>query len=96
MHDAADTKKPLTPISAPSSDLKRWQPVYIEQGMLTKKGGYSTRGEQAQSIRYQDGDNTYAFVELDKNAQWFLKGVGGRSVRKGDLKPVQAMQFITS
>ena len=62
--------------------------------MLTIKGGYSTRGEQAPSIQYQDGDNTHVFVELDKNAQWLLKGVGGRSVRKGDLKPVTVLQLL--
>ena len=34
------------------------------------------------------------FVELDKDTVWFLKGVGGAKIAKGDLKPVQVLQEI--
>jgi len=40
------------------------------------------------------GGDTYVFAELDKNATWFLKGVGGAKVRKGDLKAVQVMGLL--
>ena len=64
------------------------------QNVLTIRGGYNTRGGAAQSIQYKDGDTTLTFVELDKNSEWFLKGVGGLNIQKGDLKSVQVMQLI--
>jgi hypothetical protein len=58
------------------------------------KGGYNKRAESAACIEYQSGDTTHVFVELDKNAPWFLKGVGGPKIQKGDLKPVQVIQLL--
>ena len=64
------------------------------QNVLNIRGGYNSRGGAAQSIQYKDGDTTLTFVELDKNSEWFLKGVGGPNIQKGDLKAVQAIQFV--
>ena len=94
MHDVADTDAPLTPTLSPSSGKGRWQPVSIVTGIVSIKGGYNTRGEAAQSIQYQIRDTTHLFVELDKNAPWFLKGVGGLGARQGDSKQVQAMTLL--
>ena len=66
----------------------------IVTGIVSIKGGYNTRGEAAQSIQYQIRDTTHLFVELDKNAPWFLKGVGGTKIQKGDLKPVKALELL--
>jgi hypothetical protein len=62
--------------------------------LLNIKGGVNTRGELATSVHYQVGDAIHVFVELDKNARWFLKGVGGTTVRKGDLKHVHALTML--
>ena len=66
----------------------------IEMGLLSIKGGYNTRGEAAPCIQYKTGDITHTFVKLDKNAPWFLKGVGGPRIQKGDLKPVQVLGLL--
>lgn len=84
---------PLPPVSA-TRGKSRWAPVSVEQGIVNIKGGYNKRGEAAHSIQYQVGGATHVFVELDKNAHWFLKGVGGPGVQKGALKPVHAMQLL--
>ena len=34
------------------------------------------------------------FLELDKNAAWFLKGVGGPKTQKGSLKAVDVLQLL--
>ena len=62
--------------------------------MVNIDGGYNTRGEPAKSIVYGVGKASHTFVALDKNAAWFLRGVAGPAVRKGDLKAVQVMQVI--
>ena len=94
MHDVADTDAPLTPTLSPSSGKGHWRPVSIETGLVSIKGGYNTRGEAAHSIQYQIHDTTHLFVELDKNAPWFLKGVGGTKIQKGDLKPVRVLDVL--
>ena len=93
---AMPPKTQLRPISTPSSGKSQWHPVSIEQGIVNIKGGYNARGEAGQSIQYQVDDTIHVFVELDKNASWFLKGVGGSKVQKGDLKPVQVMNLLRS
>ena len=90
MSDVVHTKKPIAPLSASS----RWKSVSITQDTVTIQGGYSTRGEAAPTVQYKVGDTTQIFVELDKNASWFLKGVGGPKVQKGDLKAVEVMQLL--
>jgi hypothetical protein len=46
-------------------------------------GGYNTIGDSVKCIVYNDGGTAHRFVELDKNAAWFLKGVGGIKTQKG-------------
>ena len=94
MLDAAHTPNPLTPLSTPSSGTSRWKPVSIVTGIINIKGGYNTRGEAAEGIQYQIHDTTHQFVKLDKNAAWFLKGVGGVKAQKGDLKPVTVIELL--
>ena len=90
MSDAVHTKKCIAPLSASRS----WKSVSITQNTVTIQGGYSTRGEAAPTVQYKVGDTTETFVELDKNASWFLKGVGGSKAKKGDLKAVEVMQVL--
>ena len=83
-HDDAHVKKRLTPPGAKTN----WRPVSLEQDMINVKGGYNTRGESGRIISYEIDKVTHVFVELDKNAEWFLKGVGGPEVQRGDLTVV--------
>lgn len=91
MSEVARTGTPLAPLSNSSN---RWKPVSVTRDTVIIKGGYSTRGESAPTVEYQVGDATHTFVELDKNATWFLKGVGGPRVQKGDSKAVEVVQFL--
>ena len=71
-----------------------WHPVSIVSGYISIKGGYNPRGEAAESIEYKMGEKVYMFVELCKNAPWFVKGVGGPKVQKGELKAVRVHGLI--
>ena len=87
---------PLTPIAAPIITIRQWRHVSIIQifsGSVIIKG-YSTRGGPARSIQYPIGDTTHLFVELDKNASWFLKGAGGMKMKRGGLKPVKVLDML--
>ena len=76
-----------------SIDQGKWSDISIEHGQVTIKGGFNRKGELANAIQYQCADNTtHTFVALQKDALWFVNGVGG--VRKGDLKAVNVLQMI--
>ena len=82
-----------TPVS--SSGPSRWQPVSVETGLVSIAGGYSRKYFNAPSVRFAvPGETEHVFVHLDKNAHWFLKGVGGGKYQKGDLGPVQVLQLL--
>ena len=72
----------------------KWRPVQVTQTLWNVSGGFSTGFLTVNSIDYTVGDTTHTFVQLDKNAPWFLKGVGGAKTKKGDLKAVQVLQDI--
>jgi len=92
--DARRRAGPQRPVSAGTNGQRKWRPVEIMHSMVNIHGGYNTRGEPARSIEYTVGGTLHTFVALDKNAPWFLKGVGGSGVRKGDLKSVHVMQMM--
>ena len=93
---AVDTKEVLKPVSASlkGSSRGRWHEVTVEDGHVTIKGGYNNHAEIAPCIRYQVNGKTRTFVLVDKNAPWFLKGVGGKDTQKGDLKPVDVLKVL--
>ena len=77
-----------------SANIAKWHDVSVQE-QITIKGGFSRKGEVAESIRYECEDGvTHTFVALHKEAMWFLKGVGGMSMKKGDLKVVNVLQML--
>ena len=94
MSSAADATHRLTPISLTRADKGKWEPVAVVGGIVNIKGGYNRSGKRGSSISYQVDNTIHVFVELDKNAEWFLKGVGGTKIQKGELKAVRALQMI--
>jgi hypothetical protein len=85
----------LLPIAASSGHKSgTWKPVNLSQEHLIMSGGFHAKFEVVPVILYQSGTTTHRFVELNKNAQWFLKGVGGLQTSKGDLKAVQVLQAV--
>ena len=76
-----------------AADTAKWRDVSIKDGQITIRGGFNSKGELADSVQYKCADNvTHTFVALHKEAQWFVKGVGG--ARKGDLKAVNVLTMI--
>ncbi len=83
MSGNADDVTPLVPIVASKSGRPcNWRPVQVAQSLVNVSGGFSTSFLIANSIDYNLGDTTHTFVQLDKNAPWFLKGVGGAKIKK--------------
>ena len=77
------------------ADATKWCDVSIKEAQIIIAGGFNAKGELAQSIQYKCTDNvTHTFVALHKEAQWFVKGVGG--VRKSDagLKAVNVLNML--
>ena len=76
-----------------AADATKWCNVSIKDAQITITGGFNTKGELAESIQYKCANNvTNIFVALHKEAQWFVKGVGG--ARKGELKAVNVLTMI--
>ena len=94
MSSAADATHRLTPISLTRADKGKWEPVAVVGGIVNIKGGYNRSGKVGSSISYQVDNTIHVFVELDKNAEWFLKEVGGTRTQKGDLKAVLALELL--
>ena len=85
----------MKPVSEPRSGVGPWQPVAVAPGMVSVTGGYGGKTAQsAPAVQYSVDGAIHLFVELDKNAAWYLKGVGGRDVQKGDLKAVDASDVL--
>ena len=77
-----------------AASIAKWHDVSVQE-QITIKGGLNRRGEVVESIRYKCADGaTHTFVALHKEAMWFLKGVGGISMRKGDLKVVNVLNML--
>ena len=72
----------------------KWKPPTASDSLLIVTGGFNTKCEVAKSVRYTINGTTAHYVELDKNTQWFLKGVGGPKTYKGDLKAVNVISAI--
>ena len=81
----------LEPVSSPPT----WKPVQVFDTCIALSGGLSSKGPSiANSIIYMQDGQSRTFVELSKNASWFLKGVAGPSSQKGDLKTVTVVNDI--
>ena len=81
----------------PLGKLKKgfvWKPVHCNADLVHVRGGFSAEHLVAPSIPFPMGKVTYKFIELSKNATWFLKGVGGNGTNKGDLKAVKVLQEL--
>ena len=80
---------------AASVDGYKWQPVVVHQNTLAITGGLQVKGASNAPCMYYTMDGTiWPFVELDKNARWFLNTVGGSVTNKGDLKTVNVLSEI--
>ena len=72
----------------------RWRPVTVVTGLVNVSGGFSNVMLCVSSIAITNQTITQTFVQLDKNAHWFLKGVGGAGTQKGTLRCVEVLNDI--
>jgi len=78
---------PTQPASKKPEELK---PLgKLKKGFVWKPGHRGFR-----SIPFLMGTVTYKFVQLSKNATWFLKGVGGKSAKQGCLKALNVLKEL--
>jgi hypothetical protein len=92
-----DATEPSAPVSAPTKvDIKkgRWFPVSTVPGLISIKGGYNSKAETATTIEYEVDGVRSVYVQLDKNAIWFLKGVGGTGTYRGGLQSVTVIELL--
>ena len=75
-------KEALKPLGTPKNKMV-WKKVDVNTNFINVKGGFSAKNEMAPSLMYTMGKEQHAFVQLSKNHQWFLKGVGGCNTKKG-------------
>ena len=80
------------PVAPSKSGKRKWNPVQISRSQACVIGGFSNTPILAKSIDFVMGGSVHLFIELDKNASWFLKSVGGPGTNKGDLKAVDVIQ----
>ena len=71
-----------------------WRIACVQTNVISIQGGYSSVPSTATVVQTTQDGIVDTFVELDKNASWFVKGVGGTGVKKGDLKSVDVLSVI--
>ena len=71
-----------------------WKKTNVSENLVTISGGLNKTKFTVKSMPIAMGRMTFRFLQLDKNADWFLKGVGGGKCQKGDLKYVNVMEAI--
>ena len=86
-------KEVLKPLGTPKNKMT-WKKVEVKTNLTTVKGGFNTKYEMAPSVVCKMGNEQHAFVQLSKNHQWFLRGVGGCLTKKGDLKALAVFSDI--
>ena len=73
----------LVPMAASQpGKVCKWHPVNVATGLITVSGGFNKGFLLASSIDLTVDTTTHAYVQLDKNAAWFLKGVGGTANKR--------------
>ena len=80
--------------SKPIPKRSAWKAVQVLEDVVSFTGGYNKAEASAKCISIRVGGKNHRFVELKKNNHWFLKGVGGPKILKGDLRCVHVLTVI--
>ena len=83
----------LLPAEAKRHDVE-WNHVALHSGLIGISGGFNKKPLSARYIDVKVGDSDERFVHLNMNGEWFLKGVGGPRIQKGQLKAVSVNDII--
>ncbi len=74
---------------AAPSGAGAWRPVVVSK-TVSVSGGYQRKITHAESVEVGED----IFLKVDKNAEWFLKAVGGPSAQKGMLQRVRVIEQL--
>ena len=72
----------------------KWRRARVVRNNVSIDGGYSNALHPAATVELMDHGERSTFVCLDKNAKWFLHGVGGAKAGKGSLKCVKVLDHL--
>ena len=75
---------------------ERWKPVTLSESRVFIAGGFADKEMAADVKNIEVHGRSYKFVKLDKNALWFLRGVGGPKCAKGELRTVEVIELLRS
>lgn len=81
----------LLPFAANRTAKPTWKPIQLAYDSITISGGFSSRMFVVNTIVVKDATTSDIFVEVTKNADWFLKTVGGDGTHKGMCKAVNVL-----
>ena len=87
----------MSPIALRGGRRSKWKPPQVLVGCINIAGGFSGwTPTVATSIQYTLENEIHTFIELNKNAPWFLKCVGGAAAQrlKGYLASVNILSDI--
>ena len=87
----------MSPIALRGGRTSNWKPPQVLLGCINIAGGFGGwTPTVATSIQYTLENEIHTFIELNKNAPWFLKCVGGAAAQrlKGYLASVNILSDI--
>jgi hypothetical protein len=95
MSDTVMTSECEKPVSALKPNRPCiWKPVHVLEGVVNVAGGYNRVPHSAASIPYKVGDTIYTYVQIDKKATWFFRGVGGFRATRTEMRQVHVIEDI--
>ena len=78
-------------VPASGANAHKWHTVNADDGAVAITGGWNgTQPFLGQCVQV----DKWKYVELNKQAAWFIKGVAGGKNLRGDLKQVKLLELI--
>ena len=87
---SSDTAPTHRPRRAARIKPSSWKRATVACEVVGVKGGFSNKALAANTIDVHG----QRYIELQKNAEWFMKAVGGMTIQKGELKAVTVCDDI--
>ena len=89
------SQTPVTHLAAKRTSKPTWKPIKLIYDSVTISGGFSSKTFVVQTIMVDAVTKTDSFVEVTKNADWFLKTVGSDVTQKGQCKAVKVLNELS-
>jgi hypothetical protein len=89
------SQTPVAPLAAKRTSKPTWKPIQLTYDSVTVSGGFSSKTFVVRTIIVETATNSDSFVEVTKNADWFLKTVGSDVMQKGQCKAVKVLNVLS-